>query len=350
MGRGGRSSKSGIVATVFGATGQLGRYVVNKLGRCGSQVIVPYRGDDNAYRHLKVMGDLGQIVPLKWDPRNLQSVERAVMHSNVVINLVGAQVPTSNFSLDDANRKIARLIARVSHEAGIQRYVHVSDIRADLNSPSEYARIKAQAEEEVLELCPHATIVRPAPLFGPEDKLTNAYGILLRYYKRTVPMIVGDYEMSPIYSGDAADGIVRVIRDGGLAVRGQRVELVGPERFSHRELCEKVAELTIQTGRYTPINVSPKLVEPVLKILSRMPRGRPYFTYEDVRMRQGRDAVASGDGDVIYVEKGKEAVFTSGLLWLRRFREAVSMNQVVGEKHRYDEFFEGSSEEKTHHH
>ena len=114
VGRGGRSSNSGIVATVFGATGQLGRYVVNHLGRCGSQVVVPYRGDDNSYRHLKVMGDLGQIVPLKWDPRNLQSVERAVMHSNVVINLIGAQVPTSNFSLDDTNRKIARLVARVS--------------------------------------------------------------------------------------------------------------------------------------------------------------------------------------------------------------------------------------------
>lgn len=61
-GTGGRSSFSGVVATVFGATGFIGRYVVNRLGRMGSQVIVPYRGDEHDYRHLRPMGDLGQVV------------------------------------------------------------------------------------------------------------------------------------------------------------------------------------------------------------------------------------------------------------------------------------------------
>ena len=61
-GTGGRSSFSGIVATVFGATGFIGRYVVNRLGRMGSQVIVPYRGDEHDYRHLRLTGDLGQVV------------------------------------------------------------------------------------------------------------------------------------------------------------------------------------------------------------------------------------------------------------------------------------------------
>jgi NADH dehydrogenase (ubiquinone) 1 alpha subcomplex subunit 9 len=37
-GPGGRSSFNGVVATVFGCSGFLGRYVVNKLGKNGSQV------------------------------------------------------------------------------------------------------------------------------------------------------------------------------------------------------------------------------------------------------------------------------------------------------------------------
>ena len=58
-GRGGRSSFSGIVATVFGATGFCGRTLVDQLGREGSQVVIGYRCDPIYTRHLKVMGDLG---------------------------------------------------------------------------------------------------------------------------------------------------------------------------------------------------------------------------------------------------------------------------------------------------
>ncbi|MCI08278.1 NADH dehydrogenase (ubiquinone) iron-sulfur protein, partial [Trifolium medium] len=52
---------SGIVATVFGATGFLGRYVVQQLAKMGSQVLVPFRGSEDCPRHLKLMGDLGQV-------------------------------------------------------------------------------------------------------------------------------------------------------------------------------------------------------------------------------------------------------------------------------------------------
>merc|ERR1712000_461328 len=38
---GGRSSLGGHTATVFGANGFLGRYIVNRLARRGNQVVVP---------------------------------------------------------------------------------------------------------------------------------------------------------------------------------------------------------------------------------------------------------------------------------------------------------------------
>lgn len=44
-----RHSSTGRVATVFGATGFLGRYLVSKLAKAGTQVVVPYRDQDEAY-------------------------------------------------------------------------------------------------------------------------------------------------------------------------------------------------------------------------------------------------------------------------------------------------------------
>jgi NAD dependent epimerase/dehydratase family enzyme len=49
------------VATVFGATGFLGKYLVSKLAKQGTQVVIPYRELTWALP-LKVSGDLGMTV------------------------------------------------------------------------------------------------------------------------------------------------------------------------------------------------------------------------------------------------------------------------------------------------
>merc|ERR1712127_217902 len=61
-GTGGRSSFNGNVATVFGASGFLGRAVCNKMGKTGTQLFVPYRGDYYDVHPLKMCGDLGQVL------------------------------------------------------------------------------------------------------------------------------------------------------------------------------------------------------------------------------------------------------------------------------------------------
>lgn len=90
---GGRSSDSGRTVTVFGSTGFLARYLIQKLARQGTQVIVPYRDEDEK-RRLRPCGDLGQIVPLEWDARIPEQTAECVKHADVVYNLVGRDYET----------------------------------------------------------------------------------------------------------------------------------------------------------------------------------------------------------------------------------------------------------------
>ena len=84
-----------------------------EAARIGSQVFTPYRGDGLEVRHLKLMGDLGQVVPLEFDSRDRNSITRAMSRSNVVINLMGQRRETINYSYDDIHNKTARMVAEV---------------------------------------------------------------------------------------------------------------------------------------------------------------------------------------------------------------------------------------------
>ncbi|RVW53713.1 NADH dehydrogenase [ubiquinone] 1 alpha subcomplex subunit 9, mitochondrial [Vitis vinifera] len=162
-GTGGRSSVSGIVAVVFGATGFLGRYVVQQLAKMGSQVLVPFRGSEDSHRHLKLMGDLGQIVPMKYNPRDENSIKAVMAKANVVLNLIGREYETRNYSFEEVNHHMAEQLAMISKEhGGIMRFIQVSCLGASPSSPSRMLMAKAAAEEAVLRELPESGVLLKA--------------------------------------------------------------------------------------------------------------------------------------------------------------------------------------------
>ncbi|XP_007527887.1 NADH dehydrogenase [ubiquinone] 1 alpha subcomplex subunit 9, mitochondrial [Erinaceus europaeus] len=241
-GKGGRSSVSGVVATVFGATGFLGRYVVNHLGRMGSQVIIPYRCDTYDLMHLRPMGDLGQIIFLEWNGRNKDSIRRTVEHSNVVINLIGKDWETRNFDFEDIYVKIPHAIAQVSKEAGVKKLIHISHLNADLKSPSKYLRSKAVGEKEVRDAFPEATIIKPSDIFGREDRFLNYFAT--GHWFGGVPLISWGMKTvkQPVYVVDVSKGIINAIKDPDA--RGKTFAFVGPNRYILFDLVQYVFGMT----------------------------------------------------------------------------------------------------------
>nr|VDD58556.1 unnamed protein product [Brassica oleracea] len=261
-GTGGRSSVSGIVATVFGATGFLGRYLVQQLAKMGSQVLVPFRGSEDNPRHLKLMGDLGQVVPMKFDPRDEDSIKAVMAKANVVINLIGREYETRNFSFEEVNHHMAEKLALVAKEhGGIMRFIQVSCLGASLSSPSRMQRAKAAAEEAVLNALPEATVMRPATMIGTEDRILNPWAMFVKKYG-FLPLIGGGTnKFQPVYVVDVAAAIVAALKDDGSSM-GKTYELGGPDVFTPHDLAEIMFDMIREWPRYV------KLPFPIAKAMA----------------------------------------------------------------------------------
>ncbi|KAG4120375.1 hypothetical protein ERO13_D11G140000v2 [Gossypium hirsutum] len=272
-GTGGRSSVSGIIATVFGATGFLGRYLVQQLAKMGSQVLVPFRGSEDNPRHLKLMGDLGQIVPMKYDPRDENSIKAVMAKANVVINLIGREYETRNFSFEEVNHFMAEQLAVIAKEhGGIMRFIQVSCLGSSLSSPSRFLRAKAAGEEAVLKELPEATVMKPAVMIGTEDRIMNRWAHFAKKYS-FLPLIGGgSTKIQPVYVVDVASAIVAALKDDGSSM-GNVYELGGPEIYTVHELAELMYETIREWPRYVnvPLPIAKAIAMPREVLLKKVP-------------------------------------------------------------------------------
>eukprot|EP00184_Porphyridium_aerugineum_P007836 CAMPEP_0184692870 /NCGR_PEP_ID=MMETSP0313-20130426/1203_1 /TAXON_ID=2792 /ORGANISM="Porphyridium aerugineum, Strain SAG 1380-2" /LENGTH=356 /DNA_ID=CAMNT_0027150767 /DNA_START=99 /DNA_END=1169 /DNA_ORIENTATION=- len=272
-GRGGRSSVSGVVATVFGATGFLGRYVVNQLGMHGTQVITPWRGDGLNTRHLKLMGDLGQIVPMEFSLMEEESIRNAVKYSDVVVNMIGKHFETRNFPFKKAHVEGSEAIARISKECGVEQFVQMSTANASDKSLSPWVKSKYEAEQVVRQYYPDAVIIRPTDVFGHEDRLLNRICSTMFKYGFYPMAGEGNHFLQPVHSEDVAKVISAVIRDPeGFA--GATLVLGGPNPVKMREIVDWAIEETRMVAM--PIVTPEKLLPFVAKGLGlRLPLVQP---------------------------------------------------------------------------
>lgn len=298
-GSGGRCSVSGIKAAVFGSTGFLGQYVVNALGRIGSRQILPYRCTENNIQHLKVMGDLGTLNFYEYSIRDDAAIQRALAGCNVVINMLGKDYDTANFSFTDVNVEAAARIAKFSVEAGVSRLVHVSALGASPDAISTSLRAKAAGEEAVLAEFPQTTIVRPAPLVGVEDRFLNHFQHVSRKFPALPLYGGGTAKVAPVHVADVALGIKALLLDGDTT--GGTYEFAGPKVTTIAEVAAMVQEISNLEPSvvHVPLRLIELLGEPREYLLRRMPMNFPspfptWLTSDFARV-MCTDRVASGE-------------------------------------------------------
>lgn len=240
---------NGLV-TVLGGSGFVGRYVVRELARVGWRVRVGCRHPERA-GFLQPSGDVGQIVPVRADILDADSLRRAVEGADAVVNLVGILAEGGRQRFAAVHAEGTRRLAEVARDGGIARFVQISAIGADVSSKAKYARSKGEAERHVLSILPPAVVLRPSIVFGEEDEFFNRFARMAQLSPLLPAVGFGRTRFQPVYVGDVAKAVAAALAGG--ARPGTVYELGGPQVYSFAELLRMTQRYAGRPERLLPI-------------------------------------------------------------------------------------------------
>jgi uncharacterized protein YbjT (DUF2867 family) len=220
------------IVTVFGGTGFLGRRIVRHLHEKGYFVRI-------ASRHPNPPSDIPQLRSIAADIHERTSVASAIADAFGVVNAVSLYLARGRETFHTVHVAAAQRLANEAHKAGVKRFVQISGIGADSESPSHYIRARGEGEQAVRAAFAGASVIRPAVMFGPDDAFLNTVVKLLRRLP-VYPMFGrGETLLQPVDVEDVAEAVARVIQrtETGPLI----VECGGPRVYSYAELLRTIA-------------------------------------------------------------------------------------------------------------
>lgn len=263
---------------------------------------VPFRGDELMSRHLKLMGDLGQVVPVAFDLRDESSLRDAMRGSSVVINLLGKHFETPYYSFADVHVDGTRRVADIAREEGVSHFVHVSTAVPVGECSSAWLASKIEGEQTLREVFPDATVIRPTDIFGTEDRLLTR--MATNVMKMPVIPVADDGESrtQPVWVNDVAKVVTNAARDPE-AYGGATIELGGPEVMTVADLYNFICKSIKREARFFPVPAG------IMAFGTRISNARipilnpyPVYTGEQVKMEAAETILNSGKEGVLRFE------------------------------------------------
>jgi dihydroflavonol-4-reductase len=247
-----RSLQVGGRAVVTGATGFLGRAIVEHLVATGRPVSALVRSDAAADTVLALGAE-----PVRGDLRDPSTLEAAFTDCDAVYHAAGVNafcLPDPRL-LYEVNVAGSRAVALAAATAGVGRLIYTSSAvtmepgaqrdRASVNRrefPSEYARSKVEAEQAVMQVAEQTGLtvvcVNPASVQGP-GRTSGTARLLLGYLNGRLRLAVN----GPLNVVDVADCTRGHILAEEHGVGGERYLLCGAS-MTFREGLELLARIT----------------------------------------------------------------------------------------------------------
>jgi uncharacterized protein YbjT (DUF2867 family) len=145
------------------------------------------------------------------------------------------------FERIDYGGTVALLKAATS--AGVGHFLYLSGAAADENSTHPGFHFKGRAERTIRESGIGYTIFRPSLVYGPEDRVLNAFAQLLKLAPIFVVPGSGRQAIQPVLVDDVAACVALALSAGSKALN-QTFEIGGPELMTFDDMVRLLMEVT----------------------------------------------------------------------------------------------------------
>jgi uncharacterized protein YbjT (DUF2867 family) len=237
--------ESPVSILITGAAGFVGNNTVRRLVEAGKPVRGMVRNVAKAEQRLKDVA--GPLELVQGDVTDRASLDAAMPGVTTVVHLAAIALEKGSQTYEQVNYQGTVNVVEAAKQAGVRRFINMSQNGADSSLPYRFLRSKGLAQEYVAQHAPDWTALRPSSIFGPQDEFFNAIARLARLTPLVFPLIGGGQaEFQPVSVYDVAEAVARAIDDDTTI--GRELGLGGPEQLTLGEIERRILQ-TLGTRR-----------------------------------------------------------------------------------------------------
>jgi uncharacterized protein YbjT (DUF2867 family) len=225
---------------VTGASGFVGSHIIGALLKAGHLVRGLTRTmppEERERLGVEYIDDVDVTISSTMFPSMFHEVD-------VIVHTVGIiRESTGNQSFQRVHVDGTRNVLDAADDSGfLGRFIYMSALGADPNSPSEYSRSKYDAEQIVATAGVPYTILRPSLILGRGSEFVQQIRDLVLHGGLPLPIPVpfipipgdGNTRLQPLAIGDLAACVIRSLDDPNTAYK--RYELGGASQVTFKEI------------------------------------------------------------------------------------------------------------------
>ena len=271
---------------VFGASGQIGRHLIRKLTKNNYKVVAVTRNIHQKGYTLKTQANPGYLEIVELCYFNIEKIKSLIKECSICINLIGILFEKRKNYFKNIHSDFPNLLAKLSAETNIEKFIHVSSLGIENSKDSKYATSKLDGENKIKNNFKSSVVLKPSLVYSVDDNFTTNLMTLLNRLPIMPIYYEGKTKFAPIHVTDLVQIIFDVVQG---KTNEQTIECIGPEILSFKEIILKLLKAIDKKRLLIPLPIV--IAKMMARVFEIMPN--PLITVDQLNLLK-HDNISSG--------------------------------------------------------